>query len=504
MKKHISLVCLAAILISALSACGEEAAKTPDDTQAAGTQAAAETEAAEPEQVLYSKDVPVQDFGGAEFRVYTSNNINGYEYPTTLNYGAEETGEVVNDALFARDRWLEDTYNVKTVYDCDETTAAAAMAQKLSKIIMAGDDAYDLIVQDIAQASYGLASRNCIYPLNYIDTIRLDQPYWMPELNEALKIAGGLYYSAQALSPRFYGSVYVIQFNRDVAKQLDMEDLYQTVSDGKWTWDKMKSLSRDALSDLNGDGKMDENDRFGMIYEVLTPEALVLGMGRHYVQNVGGSLKSMLEDPGLVSIMQDMAAFFQEPCVTYDVSNAKVDCEVLLQNGNYLFRNPCTFDLAAYRDLPYDYGILPMPKLDEAQDAYYAYSQPWATACPVIPITLTGDALSRAGVLTDAMAAYGYDYVRPAVFENVIQLKGARDERSGQIIDMIFENVTFELSTILQFGSLYTTTTNYFTSGLGKQDITSAYAKVKEKSETAIGTIIEQFTEYQADLYGNN
>ena len=32
---------------------------------------------------------------------------------TTLNYGEEETGEVVNDALVARDRWLEETYKVE-------------------------------------------------------------------------------------------------------------------------------------------------------------------------------------------------------------------------------------------------------------------------------------------------------------------------------------------------------------------------------------------------------
>ncbi|MGM9625211.1 MAG: hypothetical protein ACI3XM_05830, partial [Eubacteriales bacterium] len=159
-------------------------------------------------------------------------------------------------------------------------------------------------------------------------------------------------------------------------------------------------------------------------------------------------------------------------------------------------------NLASYRDLEYDYGILPMPKLNEEQDKYYAYSQPWATAVPSIPITLTGDALSRAGTITDAMAAYGYDYIRPAVFDNVIQLKGTQDERSGSIINMMFDNVTFEPSVFLNCGPVYNTTIDYFVSKLGKQDIVSSYAAVKSKTEEAMQTLIETFESYQEDLMG--
>ena len=501
MKRQKITIAAALLLLAAVSAsCGNEAAENPDEAPASQNAAEAVTEAV-PETKIYSEQLTFTDYGGEEFRIYTSNNINGLTYPTTLNHGEEETGEVVNDALFARDRWMEDKYNVKMVYDMDETTAAAQMAKKLSKIIMAGDPAHDLIIQDIAQVAKGLISENCVYPLSYIDTINLDADYWMPSLNNDLRLAGDLYYSASVVSPRFYGSVYVIQFNRDIAAELDMEDLYATVQEGKWTIDKMYTLSRDAVSDMDGDGKMTVNDRFGMIYEVLTPEAMVLGAGMHYVQNVNGELKSMLDDPKLITLMQEMAAFLGESCVTYDGST-KVDANVLLSNGNYLFRNPCTFDLASYRDLPYDYGILPMPKLDEAQKEYYAYTQPWATACPVIPITVTGGRLSMTGTLTDAMAAYGYDYIRPAVFDNVIQLKGTRDERSGQIIDMVFENVTFELSTILKFGNLYTTTTTYFTTGLGKKDITTMWAAEKEKSAVEIEKIMTQLADFKAELNG--
>ena len=106
------------------------------------------------------------------------------------------------------------------------------------------------------------------------------------------------------------------------------------------------------------------------------------------------------------------------------------------------------------------------------------------------------------GTLTDAMCAYGYDYIRPAVFENVIQLKGARDEKSAEIVDTMFENITFELTDILRFGSLSGTMGEFFTTRLGQQDITSAYAAIRSSTEAAIDEITSAFESYEADRAG--
>lgn len=148
-----------------------------------------------------------------------------------------------------------------------------------------------------------------------------------------------------------------------------------------------------------------------------------------------------------------------------------------MNNGNTLFYTPVTFNLADYRDLDWDYGILPFPKQNEAQEEYICYSRRGATATVVVPITLTGETLDRAGTLIDAMAAYGYDYVRPAVYENVLQMKGARDEESAEIIDLIFDNVTFELTAMLGGDSINNLINNYFKHQLGEIDIVSVVCR---------------------------
>ena len=97
------------------------------------------------------------------------------------------------------------------------------------------------------------------------------------------------------------------------------------------------------------------------------------------------------------------------------------------------------------------------------------------------------------GVMLNAMAAYGYDYLRPAVFENVIQLKGTRDQQSEKIVDQLFDHVTFELAAILRFGSFDDKINAFFCNNLGKQDIASLYASLKSAAEGEIASVLETY-----------
>jgi ABC-type glycerol-3-phosphate transport system substrate-binding protein len=495
--KHISLLAAILLLLSVfVTACGGDSG-TASETAPRTDTMANNTGAEGAENTLMIDSLTAQDFGGASFRIFTSNVLSGLEMPTTINYAADETGEIVNDTLFARDIWLTETYNVDVQYTVDNESGKP---QRLTLLVLSGDDVHDLIIEDLATVARSLAESNCSYPLNYIDTIRLDQSYWMPELNKQLMIGDNLFFSASPLSPRYYGSVYLIMFNRDLAEDLHLPDFYKMVTDGTWTLDVMMECARVALSDTNGDGIITAEDTVGFIYEVLTPETLVMASGYHYVQNVGGSISVMLEDPAVISLMQKIANFLQEDCVALKGYGSTFDVTKAINNGTSLFYNPATVNLAGYRELPYDYGILPIPKDSVEQESYISYSQPWASACPTIPITVVGDRLDMTGTLTDAMAAYGFDYIRPAVFDNVIQLKGTRDEKSSNIINMMFENITFELTSILNFDSLNAILQDHFTRSLGKRDIVSVYASIKESTENAIAAIEEQYANFEKNL----
>ena len=498
-KRRLSLL-LCGLLMSSLPACGDSSSGTAAGSAsetgvpAEETKKTAEGEAADD---LFISSLAAEDFSGSEFRIFTSNCINGMNVITTLNHAENETGEIVNDTLVARDRWLEETYDIKLKFTVDDTTPGGSIPGMLNKMVLAGDDEYDLIIEDLAQTAKGMAMAGTVYSMNEIPGVNLSADYWMPEINEQLKIGGSTYFPVSPISTWFYASVYIVMFNRDLAADLGIDDLYDLVLSGKWSIDKLMEYSRLGSADTDGDGQMTGKDRVGMFYEVLTPESLVMGGGYHYVENRGGELKIMLDDAGLQSYMEKLSGFFQEEGIFWEGSKGFSEDDSI-NNGTYLFFTPCTRSLARFRDLSYDYGVLPIPKKDDAQENYISYAQPWIVGIPVIPVTVSGEERMRlTGTITDAMAAYGCDYIRPAVYDNVIQLKGTRDEQSERIVDQLFDHVTFELASILKFGSFDDKINSYFTNKLGKQDIASLYASLKSPAEGEIEKIMNTFADLE-------
>ena len=488
---------LLAVLLAALPACrggepdgGTGAGAIGNQTAAAENNSAAEeTEPAETEQIRFTDTMEFSDFGGEDFTVYTTNSIAGIENSLTINVAEEQTGEAVNDALFSRDLFMAEKFNVNFKMDKRDGTGDAVSF--LTKSINAGDDVYRMILQDQATVAKGLSLAGYAYPLNLVDGIRLNEPYWMPEVNAAGKIGDSTYFTGSAISPRYYGSAYITMFNRDMASDLGLESLYDLVNRGTWTFDKMAELSRAAAADTDGDGEIrgDGSDRVGIMSDCF--EMPVLGADMHFIENRDGELRCCLEDEKLVNFMQKVAAFFTEPGI-FSSGHPNIDMDKCIENGNTLFFVVCSFALDDYRSLEYDYGILPSPKYDENQAGYVEFSQPWVCMTPVIPVTATGDILSMAGTLTDAMAAYGYDYIRDAAFEKVICYKGTRDEESAKIIDLIFENITFELCSTMGFRQLYSVCQKYLC-GLSNQEITSSYADIKQSVEKAIAKAVDTY-----------
>ena len=99
---------------------------------------------------------------------------------------------------------------------------------------------------------------------------------------------GNLFFSSSAISPRYYGSVYVLLFNRDLAAQLDLPDLYEQVTDGTWTLDSMMECARAALADTNGDRTRDSLLAQDIYYQ-LTEQGRKVFFARITLEDVAGA-----------------------------------------------------------------------------------------------------------------------------------------------------------------------------------------------------------------------
>ena len=105
-KRFLSLLLTLLLLAPAFAGCGEKTPTDVPDTAPDTTTAApasGETVTTEPEPTVLDA-VPVLDFGGASFRTIAQPGMMDF-------YTEEETGEIVNDAVFARNRAAEERFS---------------------------------------------------------------------------------------------------------------------------------------------------------------------------------------------------------------------------------------------------------------------------------------------------------------------------------------------------------------------------------------------------------
>ena len=96
MKKQISSILCLSILAASMASCGSEGTEQPVTEEQ--TTVPAVTEEPIP--------LPEADYAGADVKILTAAEQWQYLYVT------EQTGDVINDAVFERNRTVEERYNV--------------------------------------------------------------------------------------------------------------------------------------------------------------------------------------------------------------------------------------------------------------------------------------------------------------------------------------------------------------------------------------------------------
>jgi hypothetical protein len=104
------------------------------------------------------------------------------------------------------------------------------------------------------------------------------------------------------------------------------------------------------------------------------------------------------------------------------------------------------------RDMDLNFGILPPPKFNEAQERYFTNFQGWFFGTVAIPITI--DDTARTGHILEALTAESYYTLRPAYYDNMLRRKLTRDDESHEMLDIIFANRLYDIGHIFGWGGV--------------------------------------------------
>lgn len=440
MKKTIStlsLILAALLSSSALLGCGETAADTPAGDTGNGQTGTIEPAETEP---LYA--YPEANYNGYAFRILNLDEF--YQCYMRVDLEAQ-TGEAVDDAVYARNRRIEDRYNV-TIREVNENftgwSDGSKVGDALVESVLADDDSFDCAYH-LVSFRPGVVTDGYLTDLYDIPELQLDEAWWDTYLNSALELNGKLYIATSPLQLTSLDLSWVMLFNKKMMTDQDIEYPYQAVRDGKWTIDMLNEYAA-KLANLNGDADFNYSSEGNAVYGIAghttTPYLAILSTDNCLIQkDASGKQVYVGASDHLYDSLDKIKRAFNvsEGKIHYDAKDQLTD---LGGYYNLFYYNRAAFlttelkGTKVMRSMDADYGILPAPKYDEAQKNYITYaSENIGRLC----IPKTNDDLSRTGTLLDALSYESYRDVLPLYYNQTLSQKGLRDEDSIEMLDII-------------------------------------------------------------------
>ena len=421
---------------SALFSCGGETKEASGTTASDTTSDAVTSELSiEDQRKLIDDELPEMDFGGDTFNITVNTFCQDGFISEELN------GDVLSDAIYHRNKTVEDRFNVKLNFI---TGYYGDLASAVRASVTAGDDEYQLLTQHATTAN-GWVSAGILtnwYDINYID---FEKPWWSPSTREDLTYNGKAFFAVGDFSLTSIGRTFSIYYDKVYAESYQLPDMYQLVRDGKWTIDKLSELTKDVYTDLNNDGKRDFEDFYGYSTATSSPCAFLFTSGVKIIHD-GELVLDVERTADVISKAISLCRVNQGTFYDLKYKNAAGNDNYAgiekMAEGTTLFATALLESGITYlRDYENDYGILPYPKFNEEQSDYIQFVDGGVTIMAIPKTVVDTD---RAGIIAEALCAETYKNVIPIYYETVLKTKGARDKESIEMIDFIISKRVFD------------------------------------------------------------
>jgi len=408
---------------------------TPSETDGKKQNVVQETETDETELTDgLPKDL---NFDGRTFNVFIDRNFDVMKGPD------EMTGNVVDDAVYERNRTVEERLKIDLEYTLHEVYEQGTIVKDIvNTYVMSGDSSIDMFTGyqvDMIKMHNDGSFINC-YDLDYIDW---SKPWWKDaymteiQVNKDVRtfLVGDYFLSALMATSVLYcnNTLYGNMFG-------DPNGLYKMVLDGKWTMDKLAEISEATFIDVNQNGMTDGEDQLGyaayLAYASVDPFAYISDVELS-TRDSDGNLTLNLLDERLVDLNAKVVNFFYQPGSFINFGGEN-ELDNAFIEGRAMFLGFRTLGNAEnFRDMEDDYGFLPYPKFEESQKEYHSVVR--AAACPGAIVT-TSKNIDIAGAILEALNFESYKQVIPAYYEKTLKGKYSRDNLSSQIIELIYDS----------------------------------------------------------------
>lgn len=446
-KAPILLLLVALLLLSCFAGCKTDSQSPETQTSPPGDQATDTASGGEDPsgpQYAYDEDGFILDnLPELSFEQQNVNLLHWQGYKP--EYSLEDGDDIISSAVYSRILSLEERLKcfLTIKYMPGDWNSRSEFNNTVYNDVQTGEPEYDIVSQYSFCAPV-LTMYGCYRNLNEIDYIDLDMPWWNSEIRESVQVGDKLYFATGDIAPSVIYNTYCILFNYDTIQShgYSVDALYQTALDREWTLEALETMITNTYRDLNQDGLGNNGDFFGIsVFDLVHFDSLFYAAGLKIFEKNESTgnyvLSSDYTGSKTITLAEDcIRIFHSENSIIGDSNQNFVD-------GNSLFALT-TFGQVTGRmtEAKFKYGILPVPMFDSAQGEY---SSSLAVPYSMYSVTYGCSDYARAGAVLEALASHAYRKVTPAIYEEGLKTRYAKDDISGQIYDIIRETVVFDI-----------------------------------------------------------
>lgn len=368
------------------------------------------------------------------------------------------------------------------------------LTEQCIKADKAGAKFADLMVTTLWQQQSLIAAK-AIQDLNAIEHLDLTKGYWDQASHREAQLYGKNFIAYTSLDGTG-ANANVIYFNKTLLKQAGSSDtkLYKMVTDGTWTFDAMRKLSKAVTKDIDGKSGMTSNDQWGFTGVDIrggVSYSIFKAQGGYFTKtNSSGDITYALGDAKNIAALQQMQTWLLQDTSVYNADKGKNDHEIgvtMFNAGRVLFLGWSADAATNFTKMKNDWGIVPYPKAEK--NGKYVSVISWNTQGFSVPRKVKGTNLQNVAAVMDATARQ-LDKIRSNK-EAYMAKYVYRDSQTQKMLNIAEESASIDLCQFADLGSGGLTTIHYLFDNISNKPATRVKS-VQEEATSKLNAFLKQ------------
>jgi len=424
MKKLLSILLLATVILSVFAACGGNGNETASTTTPTTNGSDATTTPAETDPVTTgddTHDLPADlRFDGKEFFIGCERDGNVSQYwANYFDVDEPEPANMVQEAAYSRNLEIEEQLGI-TITAMTDWSWGEGLNKALDVCSRAGKALYDMMALEPIFSYEALIIDELVMDVTAMPYMDLSKSYYNHRANETYYLRDNLYFFTSDITFPCQGAVHWM-VNDDMMIDLGYapDYLFEKVENYEWTVAVLEDMIEGTYVDVNYDGEKDLNDIYGVggmtgafcnLYPgaglkgtFYTEDGFEFDYGSDFSLTVYNKILELKTGPDVFCI-----DWVGDPWLT----------------GNALFTSFGS-EIQQVRSMEFEFSLVPVPMFNDQQDTYYNFACGGVT---IIPCTIEDE--NFVGAVIEAMASGSAKHLVPAFYDNFVEQGVLRNQES--------------------------------------------------------------------------